>query len=141
MNREARWTAAGAPRERRSALRSMSTIGVVLVASVGMTLAAGTASASAEGCSSTCFVGGAGNGGESSGGAAQGLHYVKPLASIPGATVSNSGSQNSGHISVSGTASGMAAGAFTPQGVVVGHYDGVVAELFGMAGPCSGVCG
>jgi hypothetical protein len=44
-------------------------------------------------------------------------------------------------ISVEGTANGSASGAFTPQGVVVGHYDGVVAIRFGMDGDCSGVCG
>jgi len=40
-----------------------------------------------------------------------------------------------------GTANGTASGAFTPQGVVVGHYDGVVAGFFGIDGTCSGVCG
>jgi hypothetical protein len=46
-----------------------------------------------------------------------------------------------GHISVEGTAEGSASGGITPQGVLVGHYDGVVADRFGIDGTCSGVCG
>jgi len=47
-----------------------------------------------------------------------------------------------GNISYRGTADGMGAGAITPQGVVVGHYTGVVASaFFGVDGTCNGVCG
>ena len=34
-----------------------------------------------------------------------------------------------------------ASGGITPQGVLVGHYDGVVADFFGTDDACSGVCG
>jgi hypothetical protein len=46
-----------------------------------------------------------------------------------------------GHISVQGAADGSASGTFTPQGVLVGHFDGVSADFFGTDDPCSGICG
>jgi hypothetical protein len=114
-------------------------IGVVFaVALGGVVLGAGPASAN---CSSTCSVGGFGTGGENSDGAAQGFHYQQPVPSVSGATVSNSGSQIGGNITVTGTVSGMAGGAYTPQETVVGHYTGFVADFFGVPDPCSGVCG
>jgi hypothetical protein len=113
--------------------------GVVCAAVLGGVLI-GTGTASAD-CSSTCSVGGFGTGGQSSNGAAQGFHYQQPVPSVAGATVSNSGNQTGGNITVTGTVSGMAGGAFTPQGVVVGHYTGFVANSFGVPDPCSGVCG
>ena len=123
-------------------MRSLPRLVIVCAVALGATLAGGTLSASAAGCSSTCSVGGAGNGGESSGGAAQGFNYQQqPLPGLAGATVSNSGNQIGGNITVTGTASGMAGGAYTPQEVVVGHYTGFVAQYFGMPGPCNGVCG
>jgi len=107
---------------------------------VAAVIALSASPASAGGCASTCSVGGAGTGGEASGGQAGGFHLQRPFTSIPGSTLSNSGNENAGNITITGTASGMAAGAFTPQGVVVGHYDGVVGDLLGV-GTCSGVCG
>src|SRR3954465_5273957 len=98
--------------------------GVVCAAALGGVFL-GTGSASAA-CSSTCAVGGYGTGGQSSGGAAQGFHYVKPVPGVAGATVDNSGNQIGGNITVTGTVSGMAGGAYTPQNVVVGHYTGYV---------------
>jgi hypothetical protein len=97
--------------------------------------------ASAEGCASTCSAGGAGTGGQSSDGKAGGFRLAGPATGFPGSTFSNQGNENAGHIAVEGTADGSASGAFTPRGAVVGHYDGVVAERFGIDGTCSGVCG
>ena len=116
-----------------------SRVGFVCALALGGVLL-GTGSASAD-CSSTCSVGGSGTGGESSDGAAQGFHYQKPVPGVAGATVSNSGNQIGGNITVSGTESGMAGGAYTPQEVAVGHYTGFVADIFGVPDPCSGVCG
>ena len=99
--------------------------------------------ASAAGCASgtTCAVGGAGTGGQASDGNAQGFRLAGPSTGFPGSTFTNQGGPLSGHISVQGAASGSGSGAFTPQGVLVGHYDGVVAARFGIDGTCSGVCG
>ena len=97
--------------------------------------------ASAEGCASICSVGGAGTGGENSDGQADGFRVERPSTKFPGSTYTNSGNQIAGHITVEGTADGMASGAFTPQDVAVGHYDGVVAEVLGIDGTCNGVCG
>jgi hypothetical protein len=113
--------------------------GFVVAAVLGGVLL-GSGSASAD-CSGDCSVGGFGTGGQSSDGAAQGFHYVKPVPNVEGATVSNSGSQIGGNITVTGTVSGMAGGAYTPQGVVVGHYTGFVADFFGVPDPCNGICG
>lgn len=114
-------------------------VGFVCAVALGGALL-GAAPASAA-CSTTCSVGGAGTGGESSDGAAQGFRYQQPVPSVAGATVSNSGNQNAGNITVSGTVSGMAGGAYTPQEVVVGHFTGFVAGVFGVPDPCSGICG
>jgi len=97
--------------------------------------------ASAEGCASTCSVGAAGAGGENSDGQAQGFRLAGPSTGFPGSTFTNQGSEMAGHISVKGTAEGSASGGITPQGVLVGHYDGVVADRFGVPDPCSGICG
>ena len=113
--------------------------GLVVAAVLGGVLL-GTGSASAD-CSADCSVGGTGTGGQNSNGAAQGFHYQQPVPSVEGATVSNSGNQIGGNITVTGTVSGMAGGAYTPQGVVVGHYTGFVAGFFGVPDPCSGICG
>ncbi len=113
----------------------------VCIAAVGIAFGAGTPSASAEGCASTCSVGGAGTGGESSDGNAEGFRIQRPSTKFPGSTYSNVGNQIAGNTSVEGTANGMGAGAFTPQGVLVGHFDGVVAVDFGIDGTCNGVCG
>jgi hypothetical protein len=84
---------------------------------------------------------GAGTGGQSSDGQAGGFRLEGSSTGFPGSTFTNSGNQIAGHITVEGTANGTGSGAFTPQGVVVGHYDGVVAIRFGLDGDCSGVCG
>jgi hypothetical protein len=112
-------------------------VGVAVVAVIGTA----APSASAEGCASTCSVGGSGTGGQSSDGKAEGFRYLKPATGFPGSTVSNSGNQIAGNISLSGTADGLGAGAYTPQEVIVGHYDGAVSDLFGIGGTCNGVCG
>jgi hypothetical protein len=111
--------------------------GAVIAASLALAVPL----ASAEGCASTCSVGGVGTGGQNSDGQAQGFRLAGPSTGFPGSTFTNQGNENAGHISVEGTANGSASGAFTPQGAVVGHYDGVVAIRFGMDGDCSGVCG
>ena len=122
-------------------MRLLPGIGFVCIAALGVTLVGGTVSASAENCSSTCSVGGFGTGGQSSGGAAQGFHYQLPVPGVAGATVDNSGNQTGGNITVTGTVSGLAGGAYTPQGVIVGHYTGYVAQYFGVPDPCNGICG
>jgi hypothetical protein len=119
----------------------LGTVVTVCVAAVGIALGVGATSASAGGCASTCSVGGAGTGGASSDGKAQGFRLEGPSTGFPGATFTNQGNENAGHISLAGTANGMASGGFTPQGVVVGHYTGDVADFFGTDDPCSGVCG
>ena len=110
-------------------------------AAIAASLALAVPTASAEGCASTCSVGGAGTGGQNSDGQAQGFRLKGPSTGFPGSTFTNSGNQIAGHITVEGTANGTGSGAFTPQGVLVGHYDGVVAGFFGVDDPCSGVCG
>ena len=74
-------------------------------------------------------------------GRAAGFHVQQPSTGFPGATYSNSGNEIAGNISLEGTAVGMGAGAITPQGAVVGHYEGVVAVFFGFDGTCNGICG
>ena len=113
-----------------------------LGAAIAASLALAVPTASAEGCASTCSVGGVGTGGQNSDGQAQGFRLKGPSGGFPGSTFTNQGNERlGGHISVQGASDGSASGAFTPQGVVVGHYDGVVAIRFGMDGDCSGVCG
>jgi hypothetical protein len=111
---------------------------IAALALAGAMVGAGTAAAD---CSAACSVGGAGTGGQSSGGAAQGFHYEAPVPGVAGATVDNTGNQIGGHFTVTGTVSGKAGGAYTPQGVIVGHYTGFVADYFGVPDHCSGVCG
>jgi hypothetical protein len=110
-------------------------------AAIAASLALAVPPASAEGCASSCSVGGAGTGGENSDGQAGGFRIKAPAPSFPGSTYTNSGNEMAGNISIAGTADGSGSGAFTPQGVVVGHYDGVVAGFFGIDGTCSGICG
>ena len=114
-----------------------TTLGVAVAAS----LALAVPPASAEGCASTCSVGGAGTGGQNSDGQAQGFRLKGPSTGFPGSTFTNQGNEMGGHISVQGASDGSASGAFTPQGVLVGHFDGVSADFFGTDDPCSGVCG
>ena len=111
-------------------------------AAIAASLALAVPTASAEGCASTCSVGGAGTGGQASDGKAGGFRLAGPSTGFPGSTFTNQGNERyGGHISVQGAADGSASGAFTPQGDVVGHYDGVVAARFGIDGTCSGICG
>ena len=110
-------------------------------AAIAASLALAVSTASAEGCASTCAVGAAGTGGQASDGKAQGFRQAGPSTGFPGSTFTNQGGESSGHITVEGTANGSASGGITPQGVLVGHYDGVVAERFGIDGTCSGRCG
>ena len=116
---------------------AITPFGAAIVAS----LALAVPPASAEGCATTCAVGGAGTGGQNSDGQAQGFRLKGLSGGFPGSTFTNQGNEMAGHISVQGASIGSASGAFTPQGVLVGHYDGVVAIRFGMDGDCSGVCG
>jgi hypothetical protein len=116
---------------------AITPFGAAIVAS----LALAVPPASAEGCATICAVGGAGTGGQNSDGKAGGFRLEGPATSFPGSTFTNSGNEIAGHITIQGTAEGMASGAFTPQGTVVGHYDGVVAGFFGIDGTCNGVCG
>jgi hypothetical protein len=106
-----------------------------------MVIAGGTASALAEGCANTCSVGAVGTGGENSDGNANGGRLKGLSTGFPGATFTNQGNDIAGHISVTGTFDGMGSGAFTPQDVLVGHYEGVTAGFFGVDDPCSGICG
>jgi|SRR5919108_2453580 hypothetical protein len=111
-------------------------------AAIAASLALAVPTASAEGCASTCSVGGAGTGGQNSDGQAQGFRLAGPSTGFPGSTFTNQGTvERGGHISVEGTAEGSASGADTPQGDLVGHFDGVSADFFGTDDPCSGICG
>ena len=111
-------------------------------AAIAASLALSVPTASAEGCASTCSVGGAGTGGQNSDGQAQGFRLAGPSTGFPGSTFTNQGNDIAGHIAVSGpTFNGSASGADTPQGHVVGHYEGVSAGFFGVPDPCSGICG
>lgn len=110
-------------------------------AAILASLALAVPTASAEGCATTCAAGGAGTGGVNSDGSAGGFRLEGPSTGFPGATFTNQGNENAGHISLQGTAEGMASGGFTPQGLVVGHYTGDVAANFGIDGTCSGICG
>jgi len=113
--------------------------GLVLAAIAAMTVA--TSGPASAGCSETCAAGAAGTGGSASGGAAQGFRLEGP-SRIPGATFTNQGNDIAGHITISGTVNGAGAGASTPQGQLVGHYEGFTAELFlGSPETCNGICG
>lgn len=111
-------------------------------AAIAASLALAVPTASAEGCADTCAVGAAGNGGQSSDGQAQGFRLKGLSTGFPGSTFTNQGTvERGGHITVEGTAEGSASGADTPQGALVGHFEGVSADFFGTEDPCSGVCG
>ncbi|MET0565520.1 MAG: hypothetical protein ABW021_03645 [Acidimicrobiia bacterium] len=111
--------------------------GLMVVATAGAAFAG-----EAGGCASVCSVGGAGTGGESSDGQADGFRLEGQSTGFPGSTFTNQGSATyGGHIAVTGASEGTASGTFTPQGVLVGHFDGVSAIFFGLEGDCSGVCG
>ena len=122
---------------RRAWLR-WTAFGAAIVAS----LALAVPSASAEGCATTCAVGAVGTGGENSDGKARGGRREGLSIGFPGSTFTNQGNDIAGHIAVEGpTFNGSASGADTPQGYVVGHYEGVSAGFFGVPDPCSGQCG
>jgi hypothetical protein len=86
-------------------------------------------------CSTACDVGGGGVGGVNSDGAARGFHYQGPSPSNPLYYIVNVGNDIAGHVAFTGPTDGVGDGAYTPQGVVVGHYAGA----FGLW--CNGVCG
>jgi hypothetical protein len=113
-------------------------LGLVLAAIASTTVAI-SAPASAD-CSETCAAGAAGTGGSASDGSAQGFRLEGP-SRIEGANFTNQGNDIAGHISISGTVNGSGSGAATPQGLLVGHYEGFTAELFlGSPETCSGIC-
>ena len=110
-------------------------------AAIAASLVLAVPTASAEGCATTCSVGAAGTGGESSDGQAQGFRLEGPAGRFPGSTFTNQGNEIAGHVTLEGTANGSASGAITPQGDLVGHFEGVSADVFGTPDPCSGICG
>jgi hypothetical protein len=112
-------------------------LGAAIVASLALAVPL----ASAEGCATTCTVGLVGTGGQNSDGKASGFRLEGPSTGFPGSTFTNQGSEIGGRISVQGAAEGSASGAFTPQGDLVGHFEGVSAGFFGTDDPCSGQCG
>ena len=116
---------------------AIAPFGAAIVAS----LALAVSPASAQGCATTCAVGAAGTGGESSDGKAEGFRLEAPSTGFPGSTFTNQGNEMAGHISVQGASEGSASGGFTPQGDLVGHFTGVSAGFFGVPDPCSGKCG
>ena len=75
-------------------------------AAIAASLALAVPTASAEGCASTCSVGGAGTGGQDSDGQAGGFRVKEPSTGFPGSTFTNQGNEMAGHISVKGTANG-----------------------------------
>jgi hypothetical protein len=114
---------------------------VSVLTALAASLVLAVPTASAEGCASTCSAGAAGTGGQNSDGKAQGFRQEGPSTGFPGSTFTNQGGPTGGNITVKGAANGSASGALTPQGVLVGHFDGVSADFFGTDDPCSGVCG
>jgi hypothetical protein len=111
--------------------------GAVIAAS----LALAVPTASAEGCASTCSVGAVGTGGENSDGQASGFRLAGP-SRFPDSTFTNQGNVlYGGHISIEGASNGSASGNTSPQGDLVGHFEGVSADFFGTPDPCSGICG
>jgi hypothetical protein len=126
---------------RRHAWRRAGARSTAFGAAIAASLVLAVPSASAEGCATTCSVGSAGTGGQNSDGQAQGFRQEGPSTGFPGSTFTNQGGELAGHISVKGAAEGSASGGITPQGVLVGHYTGVVADRFGIDGTCSGICG
>jgi hypothetical protein len=113
----------------RAVLRYAVAAGIAIWSVLGIGLIA-QAHAEGGGCSGTCFVGGSGTGGEQSDGSASGFHYQHPILDGE-TTLTNSGSDFSGHIGVSGNLEGTANGACSPQGMIVGHYTGVFSDWSG----------
>ena len=113
---------------------------VAVLAGLMVVATAGAAFAD-EGCGTTCSVGAFGTGGESSDGNAQGFRLKGLSTGFPGSTFTNQGTEMAGHIAVTGPIyEGSGSGAFTPQGEMVGHWDGVTAIFFGLDGDCNGIC-
>lgn len=112
----------------------------MVLATVVATVVVVSAPASAE-CSQTCAAGAAGTGGTASDGAAEGFRLAGP-SRIPGASFTNTGNDIAGHVTISGTVNGAGSGAITPQGQLVGHFEGFTALIFtGSPETCSGICG
>lgn len=120
----------------RACMRATA-FGAAIVAS----LALAVPTASAQGCSDIpCAVGAFGNGGVNSDGQANGFRITGFSTGFPGSTFTNQGNDFAGHISVKGPFEGSASGRVTPDGTLVGHFDGVTAIFLGLDGDCSGVC-
>lgn len=106
---------------------------------VGLTLAASIMwpSSSMAQCNSYCTVGAFGQGGASSDGAAQGFRVVVPGQTIPGATVTNVGNFDAGHIDVSldGDTIGSLDGTYH-DGVCIGLATGVFGDYHGRDPDC-----
>ncbi|HET7495442.1 MAG TPA: hypothetical protein VFJ80_08330 [Candidatus Limnocylindrales bacterium] len=109
-------------RTRRTSLAALA-----LVALAAFATPVAMAAEPANNCGdATCQVGAAGTGGEQSDGAAQGFRLEGASTRFVDSNFTNSGNDMAGHITISGASSGTASGAFTPQGVVVGHCTGVL---------------
>jgi hypothetical protein len=107
---------------------------------IGLTLAASVmwpSNSLAQQCNTNCSVGALGQGGASSGGAAQGFRYVAPGQVIPGSTVTNVGNFDAGHIDVSldGDVLGTLDGTYH-DGVCIGLATGVFGDLHGRDPNC-----
>ena len=88
-------------------------------------------------CSSNCSVGGAGQGGVSSGGAAQGFHYEGP-GSTPGFNVTNVGNNDGGRIVAyddDGNVLGTLSGTFR-DGVCRVNETGIFGDVQGLDPDC-----
>jgi hypothetical protein len=93
-------------------------------------------SASIAQCNSNCSVGALGQGGTSSGGAAQGFHYNGP-GNQPEYTITNVGNFDAGHVSA--TLDGEDAGALDGtyhDGVCIGLATGVFGDYQGRDPDC-----
>ena len=75
---------------------AITPFGAAIVAS----LALAVPPASAEGCATTCAVGGAGTGGQNSDGKAGGFRLEGPSTGFPGSTFTNQGNEMAGRRSV-----------------------------------------
>lgn len=86
-----------------------------------------------DGLNGQCYVGGAGQGGTSSDGKAQGFFFSQPSIYFEGSTYNNSGNSFAGHINVpgAGTLSGSAPGSGTTFN---GHATGFLGDF---SGQCS----
>ena len=105
---------------------------------VGVTLAASVMwpSSSLAQCSANCGVGALGQGGVSSGGAAQGFRYVGP-GRLPEYTVTNVGNSRAGHVLaiLDGENAGVLDGTYR-DGVCIGLATSVFGDYQGLEPDC-----